>query len=490
MTRCEECGARNAAHGTFCVRCGADLAHGDERSVGEDTDTLASVEADDAAAEPAAAAVPETTEQWDAPEDAAAEQVQAGGAAGELLSEAGERLSAGDADAAAAKCRAAIEIAPDLVAAYSMLGMAEEQRGNTVAAAGAYRRVLQLDPDRRVEREKLELLYAEGAATPPDEYDEGTDDRIVTWAPWVAAIGAAFVVMTILTFVGLRVHAAGAAEEKYTEQMRSAQAALDGREYGVAARAFEEALAVRPDDEDAKRGLRYAQRKMTSASRVTGAPAPTAVAQQGKRQAPILPSRGPNVFSPIPIGPERAQQGAEPEPATGQPPQTRTQTQSTRPTAPPSMSGERVEVTRDRPTTTTPDDGIMPFDQVLDEPAQEPRESIDEPEAAEETQEPEEPRGEITITLSQGPRTQDDGADAPTQPATDSGHADRAYDLRRQAQAAIGRGNCEQAKQLLDQAIEQYQADTEANPAKRQANQAAIATCRTLRQQCEAGEDQ
>jgi tetratricopeptide (TPR) repeat protein len=421
------------------------------------------------------------------PTDAVAAGAAGGAVAQELLQEAGDLLSAGKPDAAAAKCREAIEIAPDLVAAYSLLGMAEEQRGNTVAAAGAYRRVLQLDPDRKIEREKLEALYAEGAAARPDDEDAGSDNRVLAWAPWVAAIGAAFVVMTILTFVGVTAHQAKQAENTYAEQMQVAEAALESRNYATAHEAFEAALAVRPDDDDAQRGLRYAQRKMTS--RRSATPTRTAATPERLHQAAITPSRGPNPFPPMPIGRDEDQADA-PEPQPGQPPRT----QPTRSAPPRSMANQRVEVSRDAPETTTPDDEIMPFEQegVLETPSETAETTEQAPEAAEaEALEEEESQGEITIWRSPRPssETQADEGDQ-SQQTTDTRHADRAYDLRRQAQSAISQGNCERGEQLLDQAIEQYRADSEQNPARAQANQAAISTCQALRQQCTDGEDQ
>jgi tetratricopeptide (TPR) repeat protein len=471
--------------------------HVEDVPEGEATDTLEPVgptaaEGDGAAAG-AAGAAGAATEIWVAsmqPEapvaEVAEDGVEVGGVAAELLNEAGDLLSAGDADGAAAKCREAIEIAPDLVSAYSLLGMAEEQRGNTVAAAGAYRRVLQLDPDRKVEREKLEMFYATGDAARHEGVDgeTETDRRIAAWAPWVAAVAAAFLVMMTLTAVGLRVHAGSSAEHVFADQMQVAQAALDSGDYRTASTAFEAALAARPDDADAQRGLRYARRKLAPATGTS--PTQTAVAQRMPYQASILPSRGPNPFSPIPIGSGNDEQPPGPEQAQGQPPQTT----APRSTPPPVMSSESVEVSRRSQQTTTPREEIMPFGQVLDEPVERPAAAADAAEEEQIAEEPERRQGEISIWLSPRSASTSQSAERPAQQPGGSAHADRGYELRRQAQAAISRGNCDQGRQLLDQAIEAYRADTAQNPARRQANQAAIATCQTLRQQCESGGNQ
>ncbi len=471
MIRCDGCGARNAENATFCVRCGADLAHGQEPAVGESTDTLDPVSEATPAAEAAGAAMLEE------PEPMAPNGASDASEAEELLREAGQRLSDGDADGAAMKCRDAIELAPDLVAAYSLLGMAEEQRGNIVAAAGAYRRVLQLDPERKIEREKLEFLYADGLSSGDDDRGDGSlDRRIVAWAPWVAAVGAAFVVLAVLTFVGVRVHAGSAAERSYADQMQVAQAALDSGNYATASRAFETALTARPGDADAERGMGYARRKLAArgASR-----APDVFAQPMPYTAQIVPSAGPNPFAPIPIGIGQVQ-GAEPQP--GQPPMTQSPTR----TAPPPVMARDERVQVQRPSTTTPSDTIMPFRDVLDDPQHEGT----TPAAAEDT-EPDEtqvaerpkPVGECTIWRSPG-----GSASAPPGASSEAGHAQSAAQLRSQAQSAIESGNRDQGRRLIDRAIEQYRADSQANPGRRAGNQASINSCEVLRQQCESGE--
>lgn len=480
MTRCDECGARNAENATFCVRCGADIVHGQEPAVGENTDTL------DPVGEATMASATVGPAMLEEPEPMAPNGAADASEAAELVREAGQRLSDGDADGAAVKCRDAIERAPDLVAAYSLLGMAEEQRGNIVAAAGAYRRVLQLDPERKIEREKLEFLYADGLTSGGEDRAESSlDSRIVAWAPWVAAVGAAFVVLAILTFVGVRVHAGNAAERSYADQMQVAQVALDSGNYATASRAFETALAARPGDADAERGLGYARRKLAArgASR-----APDIVAQPMPYTAQIVPSTGPNPFTPIPIGTGQVQ-GAEPQP--GQPPMTQS-TPRTRTAPPPVMPrDQRVEV--QRPATTTPGDTIMPFGDVLDDPqdggATQPAQADDvEPD---DTQVAEPPASEGECTIWRSPRGSTGGqatTSAPTGASSDAGHAQSAEQLRRQARSAIQGGNCDQGQQLLDQAIEQYKADSEANPGRRAANQASINSCEAMRQQCESGE--
>ncbi len=479
MTECPECGARNARSATFCVRCGAELPALDARqSPGEDTDrltpTAGAMREQEASAE--AGQEPEqTVADAVTQQPAAAPATESARAADRLLREATDLLAGGDASTAAARCREAIELAPDMVAAYSLLGMAEEQRGNTVAAAGAYRRVLQLDPERRVEREKLEALYALGATSRPADVDEADELPILRYAPWGAAVGAAFLVLTILTAVGLRVHQGHRAERVYAEQMAAAQEALDGGDYRAAADAFEIALNVKPGDRDAARGLSYAKRKL-GAGTMLSAVGSGAVARPMPRTARVVPSPGPNPFQPVPIG------GTSPDEEPQAP------TRARRAPRPPVISTEPVVVGgQQQGTAGEPAPEALPFS-PLETGEEETEEPEPEPEPAERVaavQEPER-RGEFSIWFG------DAGQESPAeeQPRPTPGHADRAGDLRRQAEQARARGDCERAAELYGEAIDAYRADSEQNPANRDANDAAVRSCESARDVCVATEGQ
>ncbi len=352
--------------------------------------------------------------------------------------------------------------------------MAEEQRGNTVAAAGAYRRVMQLDPSRNVEREKLELLYASGAASRPDgeEADGGAGGSALRYAPWIAAVAAGFFVLMILTALGLRVHTGRQAERLYGEHMTQAQAALDSGDYTSAAAAFQAALRARPEDRDAQQGLRYARRR---GSLTASAQAAAEIARPIPMQSRIVPSRGPNPFMPVPIG------SRDDEPPVPEQPQT-----TTRPAPRPPVVGTQPVVGgqgagSQEPTTTEP----VPFGPLEpgDEQAREP--APEEQPAETETREPE-PRGEITISFSDVPPG---GGDQRTATGP-TGTTASASGLREQADEARTGGDPEHAAQLYDQAIEAYGADTDTNPGNRQANDAAIEACRRARGLCDAEDGQ
>lgn len=480
MIECTECGARNAENATFCVRCGADIGHDAGKDAGHDTDRLDPV-----------VVIPDATMVMDASPEALVveESIALGepvaGGAEALLRDAADRLAASDADGAAALCREAIEIAPDLVAAFSLLGMAEEQRGNTVAAAGAYRRVLQLDPERRVEREKLEALYATGAVPGQPDEDEVAETPVLRYAPWMAAVAAAFLVLMILTAFGLRVRAARHAETTYVTQFEAGQDAMERGEYEVALQAFQAALAVRPEDRDAAQGVQYAQRKLAGAGFSVAA---AEIAQPMPHMARIVPSGGANPFLPVPIGPTPAQETAASDQA---------QPGATRGRTPPTVSDTDMSVTVPQKRTEGGQSSappIMPFT-PLEPPAQvattTPDDDLDEEEIAEAR-----PRGEISIWVSEAPPARStggsSGATAPSQSSGSAGAASsqQAASLRQQADRARAGGNSERAAELYGQAIGAYRADSEANPGNRAANQAAIGAMERARELCSASEGQ
>lgn len=461
MVKCRECSARNSDSATFCVRCGAILRR-EQVSViatpGSDTDRLDPVVVE-------AASVEE-------PADPEA-----------LLAEAADLMGSRRPDEAAAKCREAIRLSPEMVAAYSMLGMAEEQRGNTMAAAGAYRRVLQIDPGRSAEREKLELLYAEDQAhePAPTRGGQGEASSWTRWAPLAAGLGGALVVMALLAWIIVSIHSGRVLSSTYKQSMASAEVSLERRDYAGAVSDFNTALVARPDDSEAKDGLAYAQRKLQAARSSLAGQSLT----QRPALAPIVASGGPNPFKPIPIGPQ---------PDARRDPREQTQTPvRRRPNPPPVVNrDETVRGTRTPPPTTA--DDAVEFKNPLHDPgdnAGTPATDIGPPAQATDTA-PTKPPGEISIWVSEEPPTRDGAADAGggTSAGPSGSHASSAASLRAQADQLRAAGDCNRASAAYERAIGQYQADTERNPGVREANDASIRACERARNLCENAQGQ
>jgi len=453
---CRECSARNSDSGTFCVRCGASLGQVQvsvSATPGSDTDRLDPVVV---AAVPAeVAADPEA-----------------------LLAQAADLMGKRRPDEAAAKCREAIQLAPEMVAAYSMLGMAEEQRGNTMAAAGAYRRVLQIDPGRSAEREKLELLYAADKAhePTPTRGGSGEDSSWTRWAPLVAGIGGALLVMVVLAAIIVTVHNGRVLTKTYKEAMVAAEASLERRDYAGAVNAFGTALMARPEDSEAGDGLAYAQRKLQSALAARSAGS----LSQRPALAPIVASRGPNPFQPIPIGPQ---------PDSQRDPREQPQGSRQRATPPPVVDRDQtVTGTRTTPPPTPTSNDAIDFRNPLDDPgdnAATPAAVV--PPATVSDTVSTKPDGEISIWISEDPPTRDGGT---TSHAPTSSHASAAASLRDQADELRRAGDCAGASATYGRAIGAYQADTTSNPSVREANDASIKACEHARNLCENAQGQ
>ena len=487
MVECTECGARNSENSTFCVRCGAALVVAAEVAVsapGSDTDRIAPVGGVAASPPEPDLDVQRTLVMATVPEPAEGPEA--------LLAQAADLMGQGRPDEAAAKCREAIHLAPDMVAAYSMLGMAEEQRGNTIAAAGAYRRVLQLDPSRSAEREKLELLYASGVdghhePGPERGGDAGQRAWMARWAPLVVAAAGAFLVMVILVGVILHARGARAGQRTYEESMAAGEAQLDARNYAAASASFQQALLVRPDDRDARQGLDYAQRKLSAMSQSQPGAVRTAQAPGAGVMQPIVPSGGPNPFMPVPIGPTT---GAA-APGVEQPQQAQ-QTRTRRETPRPPIIGQDETVVGTTGSSASSGGGPVRFENPLEDhsggsaatppPATAPGEG-----AATET---ERPRGEITIWVSDEPRPASGGGAATSATPRGTSQAQRAADLRSQADQLRAAGQCQAAAQSYDAAIEAYRSHSESAPGAREANQAAIKACERARSLCQTSQGQ
>lgn len=443
MVECPDCGARNAENVIFCVRCGASLV------------------AQVVPAEPA-------------PGEATDELTPVTGEPEPLLAEAADLLGKGDAEGAVAKCKEALGIAPDLAAAYSLLGMAEEQRGNLAGAADAYRWVLEIDPGRTAEREKLELISAQlgdGKTAEQGSLAEARERNwLVRYAPFIAAGAAALFVLMVLTGIVVRVTLVRAAHRTYDQQMQAAQHSLDLRDYQAATQAFEAALEVRPDDRDAEQGLRYARRKWEQ----TGSVARAETRRASSPPAKIVSGGGPNPFAPVPIGPRNVEQ-----------PQTRAPRRAIRP---PLVSSAQDEVDFGPSPIEPPaeqSEGSLLLRGEEEAPPEEPA-----PPTEEAPPPPERSRGEITIWISEAPTAGEETA----APGAEVGgpspgeHASRASCLREQANALRRQDRCAEAAALYAQAIEEYRADSAANPRAKALNDKSIQACEAARRLCETSQ--
>lgn len=276
MRVCNSCQARNAAHSTFCIRCGAPLdAHA--RDLATHTDALA----------------------------VAAEQTPR-----MLVDEAAAQLADGQATAAIENCRRAITLNPREVEAYAVLGMAFEHGGDLQSALDAYESALSLAPDRPVERQKASLLrlrLGHEVAAPRRAAARSDGNRASLWLretiqanPALSAgLGAGlfvFIVGAILIVSAGRARAANDLRQQYRYQVQLGDQALAEQRYAEAATYYHAAWEMRSGDETVRASWAYAY----SQSQL--------LAEQQQRQMELaaLPkyipnTTGRNPFAPVPI---------------------------------------------------------------------------------------------------------------------------------------------------------------------------------------------
>jgi tetratricopeptide (TPR) repeat protein len=160
---CPECQTRNPIGSRFCRLCGTALA----------------IQAGSLAEEEARQAELERAREQGA----------------ELLARAHKHLERHEADAAVPLVEEAVRLLPDSTAAHSLLALAYERAHRNDDAIRAMEKVVELNPDSQVDRDKLDRLRR-GVHFVPEiaaEPTEQTDWR--RWLPWAAGVGAMVLVV-------------------------------------------------------------------------------------------------------------------------------------------------------------------------------------------------------------------------------------------------------------------------------------------------------
>ncbi len=453
MKICGNCRARNAADGTFCIRCGASL-------VDLDRDPAAGTDAFAVAPE----RVPDT-----------------------LVDRAAAQLADGDATNAMANCRRAIALDPRHVEAHAVLGMALEQSGDLPGALAAYEAVLSLAPDRPVERQKASLLRLRlGHTPPPAPVRRPRRGAIladcVAWVqatiranpPLAAGLGAAALVLilgSVLLVSAGRAQARAEVRAQYDREVLLARQALAAQEYASAALHYQAAWRLIAGDADVRREWDQAYNL-----------AQAAAAQQAREleiaSTPryIPNTTGRNPFDPVPITGTAAPAPTAPAgaslalanpavpPATvnnqaGAYETTQGLARPVTPIPPPTQPKGSTSSRRDLPG------GNKIITPVAPRPIEKPAPTDTAPKG---------PKSEITIWMST-PRATPKPA---TPPAADNGGASDAAALRAQGERLGREGRTQEAIASLERAASAYDDLARRDPGNAATNGQAAETCR------------
>ncbi len=268
MMICPVCGAPNGDDATACATCLAVLSEAEDSPAPDDT-----------------AQMPAVTSEW----------------SGAILRQATDLLLAGKSREVAGLCHEVIDREPQNVAAYELLGMAEEENDNLHLALQAYEQVVALEPERNLEKEKISALREQLAAEQPESLEDEEMRRIRAlnrWATVVLAASLALLLLAVAAMFVIKSRNVRLAQEHKEQEFAAAIARgerlLDEGRYDRAMLAFREA---------------YNTKKGTSQARQL-----YAKAYQGRLAALDRDSRSMggkisleprlNPFAPIPIGPQ------------------------------------------------------------------------------------------------------------------------------------------------------------------------------------------
>lgn len=441
MKICSECGARNADHSYLCNQCGKPLGPAEEQSTG-DTDQI-----------------PPQSEPT----------------AEDLVTEATDALSDGNPAEAVGLCERALELTPEYVPAFALLGMAHEEMGNLEAALSAYENVVRIDPSRSVERRKINVIKLQMMRSRGEQAESAR--RSGKWArygPIILAVGAALLVFVVGAW--LIVHNRGveqqqAAASAYEQAMTLGNEAMADGKYEMAVTHFQAALEARPDDAQARTRMHRARQM---------------AADQTKRAAKLpkyIPSKGPNPFQPVVVpGKDQEETAAAdagpavpvPDPTTNRPRSVYQRQQgSSRSRSTADTSGGRSDT-----STSASDRGVNEGEPISPVPT--PSEDQQQPgpgPGEDRASSPEDP-GEIRIWAS----------DEPPPGTESSGSTQSAEDpdaLRSKADSLRRQGNCQDAAGYYSRAIQGYRQRMENQPALSESARKAIESCQTGRELCE-----
>ena len=157
--------------------------------------------------------------------------------------------------------------------AYALLAMAEEQAGNRHLAIGLYEQLLELDPEREVEAERLEALRREmeelEAQEPSPEEKEEHLRRLQPLALVILTAAAVLLIMSLALLLVVR-HRNQVIHRQYQQAMDAGNQYYGQGQYAQAAAQYAQAARLRPKDAPANSNYNAALRQARQAGTPAG----------------------------------------------------------------------------------------------------------------------------------------------------------------------------------------------------------------------------
>jgi tetratricopeptide (TPR) repeat protein len=440
---CEVCGTRNVAGEARCIRCGARM----------ETPTPS-------------------------PEPVPARDLSPGE---RLATEAREQLAAGDSRAALVSAQRAAVMEPNTLLCRLVLGEAYLQMDAPDDALREFRRAAELDPECAEARDKAELARRRLTHSHEAESAGAGDWRAFLLArKQIVSVVAGAIAGLLVFAVGAgaivsRTSPAAQTERAYRQQMLLGRQQYQAGRYEDAANAFEQALRVKPDSQEARRRLQDA----LAVAGLAPQPAAARPAATGQQVAAVGPLNDYSPMLPRWVGPlPRAAQPARPTSDVLPPPPIPVPDDqsppplTTLPTLPPPVlqepdSADHVTGPARNDTSTGTDIGVEATDSA-------------EPGATEPTPPAQQSKPGRIVIQRHGPAPPTTGQPPASRPTGPDGDA-----LRAEADHLRSAGNASAAAQKYSEAASRYREEAARGGPGAATKSSAAASCDRARQLCE-----
>ncbi len=190
---------------------------------------------------------------------------------GKVLREAAKLLVAGKSREVVRLCRQVIEHEPQNIAAYELLAMAEEEKGNLHLALQAYEQVVALDPNRKADEEKILALRERLAEeqTEPETEQERRLKLLNRWATVALVISLVLLLGVVTAVFVLRAHnmrlAQASQQRAFAMYITRGKQLMAAGRYDEAMAAFSEAARINAGEVSARELYSNAYREYCAA---------------------------------------------------------------------------------------------------------------------------------------------------------------------------------------------------------------------------------